>query len=159
MRSLSAKFLVPTLALILVCMTAMAYLIYNKAYTFSLESADSINESKLSSTVSLIDMWISGLENEVLLASRLEPVVKAAMDGKNDKDVRETARVAMRKIIKDRPILTKINIIDITGETVASTTDVSIGNNYTDRKYFQQQQQPESYSFQNRISVVPLECL
>ncbi len=138
MRSLSAKFLVPTLALILVCMTAMAYLIYNKAYTFSLESADSINESKLSSTVSLIDMWISGLENEVLLASRLEPVVKAAMDGKNNKDVREAARVAMRKIIKDRPILTKINIIDITGETVASTTDVSIGNNYTDRKYFQQ---------------------
>ncbi|SMF33487.1 methyl-accepting chemotaxis protein [Desulfovibrio gilichinskyi] len=137
MRSLSAKFLVPTLVLILVCMTAMASLIYNKAYTFSLESADSINESKLSSTVSLIDMWIGGLENEIALAGRLETVVDAAANGKDNKIASDAASAVLKKINNDRPILPRINVLNITGETVASTSAESIGAQYGDRNYFQ----------------------
>ena len=138
MRSLTAKFLVPTLALILICMAVMASLIYSKSYTSAQESAEELNEAKLANSVSLIDMWINGLKNEISLAGRLSSVVDAAAYGKNDKAVRDAVEKALLKINKNRPVLIRINVIDMNGDTVGSSSAKSIGNKYVDRNYFQQ---------------------
>ncbi|WP_415719659.1 methyl-accepting chemotaxis protein [Maridesulfovibrio sp.] len=138
MRSLTAKFLVPTLALILICMAVMASLIYSKSYTSAQESAEELNEAKLANSVSLIDMWINGLKNEISLAGRLSSVIDAAAYGKNDKAVRDAVEKALLKINKNRPVLIRINVIDMNGDTVGSSSAKSIGNKYVDRNYFQQ---------------------
>ncbi|WP_319764410.1 methyl-accepting chemotaxis protein [Maridesulfovibrio sp.] len=152
MRSLSAKFLVPTLVLILICMVAMASLIYNKSYSSAQKSAEALNEAKLANSVSLIDMWINGLKKEVSLAGRLSSVIDAAANGKNDKAVRDAAEKSLQKINNNRPVLPRINILDMNGDTVGSTSAKSIGKKYGDRNYFQQAAKGEIFLSKPLIS-------
>ncbi|MFW5488889.1 MAG: methyl-accepting chemotaxis protein [Desulfovibrio sp.] len=136
MRSLSSKFLIPTLVLIIVCLFTMSSLVYRKSVNSSSAAAESLNDAKLANTVSLIDIWLDGLEQKLAAISKLKEIVDSASNGISDKEAQREAVSVLKDMVGEQNIVPRMNLMDINGIVTASSQTKSIGNNYSDRAYF-----------------------
>lgn len=136
MRSLSSKFLIPTLALIVVCLGIMAGTTYNKSVQSSVRSAELLNDAKLANIISLVEVWTTDLERDLTLVAQFQEIREAAVKASSDKFVEQTASRMLEKYVRDFPLVPRLHVIDPTGTVVASSNPSSIGKSYADREYF-----------------------
>ncbi|OIQ49213.1 Methyl-accepting chemotaxis protein III [Pseudodesulfovibrio hydrargyri] len=138
MRSLSAKFLVPALLLILLCMTILASIIYFKTAGSARANAEALNDAKLTSVVSLIETWCDGVDKALTMVVDSEYVKMATDNQLASKEVLEKATSILEEALQTDNILIRMHILNKDGLVVASADPATVGVDLSNRKYFKE---------------------
>ncbi len=136
MRSLTAKFLIPSMLLILMCMAGLSSVIYYKSSNLAEEGAIGLNDAKLTSVISLIETWCGGVDRLMDLVVGLDVIKDAADESTSNQEILGQASKVLKKAIKDSPIIGRAHLMNANGIVVASTDPKTVGSDYSKRPYY-----------------------
>ncbi|KHK02607.1 methyl-accepting chemotaxis protein [Desulfovibrio sp. TomC] len=130
---LKAKFIIPTLLLIICGMSLTTWLTYTRS-TDTL-SALSVEKAKtnLSALLSMVDIWIDGAQNEVITLAKTDDVSEALSNG--DAASKAHALSLAKDVLGRHPTFDNILVIDAKGIVATATNPVLVGVDASDREY------------------------
>jgi methyl-accepting chemotaxis protein len=134
---LKAKFILPTLVLIIAGMSITTWLTYRRS-TDSL-SAMAIEKARtnLTSLLSLVDVWVDGTKNEVITLSKTDAIIAALTDTADSPKASEHAMVLLRDCASRHQNFDSLLVINAQGSVVATISQKLLGANLQTREYFQ----------------------
>jgi len=145
--TLKTKFILPTLALIIVGMSVTTWLTYQRS-TESLSAVAVLKaKSSANSLLSAVELWVEGAQNEIITLSKTGELVQALSNGGADSGAVERAVTLLKDSASRHPTFDSILFVSTQGVVVSSTNVKLIGVNLEKREYFQ-----KAISGQNFIS-------
>ena len=135
---LKGKFITTTFVLVLVCMGANAWVTNQKTGSTLKDSALSTAQGDLSSIKGLIDLWVKGLQNEVITLGRLQEMTHAVNPFLGTEEDKRTAHDILADVYSRHSSADNIFIIDAKGIIVAAAKHGLEGKDFSTRSYFQQ---------------------
>jgi methyl-accepting chemotaxis protein len=133
---LKAKFILPTLALILVGMSIATWV----TYRYSTNSLSAVvvekSQSNVASLLSMIELWVNGAQNEVITLAATDEVVRAIRQGAADPAATGRALELLRDTVSRNPNFDSILLINDQGVVAAATNEKLVGANMAAREYF-----------------------
>ncbi|WP_419785542.1 methyl-accepting chemotaxis protein [Pseudodesulfovibrio sp.] len=136
MRSLTAKFLIPSMLLILVCMAGLSSVTYHKSSNLAEEGAVGLNNAKLTSVISLIETWCGGVDRVLNLAVNLDVIKDAADESTSNEEILRQATKVLKRTIENSPIMGRMHLFNAKGVVVASIDPKTVGSDYSKRPYY-----------------------
>jgi methyl-accepting chemotaxis protein len=134
---LKTKFILPTLALIIVGMSVTTWLTYQRS-TESLSAVAVMKAaSSVSSLLSAVELWVEGAQNEIITLSKTEELGQALTKGNADPGAVERAVALLKDSASRHPTFDSILFVSTQGVVVNSTNVKLIGANLEKREYFQ----------------------
>ncbi|SDU26171.1 methyl-accepting chemotaxis protein [Desulfobacula phenolica] len=161
--SLKNKFLVPTVAAVIVCLAAIFFMSYLKS-SKALENAISDQLGYVSDSISKqLSSWIMERKNDAVNFSREDIFQNAAYESLRHGGEHKTASLRLKKIIENNAFFELIALADNQGEIIASSDSSHIGTmNVSDRNYFKQSMSGNvsvSGVIKSKISGKPIFCI
>ncbi len=137
--SLKNKFLVPSVLLIVIGLGVSGYIGYYKSSRALRSSAYEQLSQLASSTVKFLDSWINDRKLDIETWSRQKLFATAVQDSFVGKAARKSANQEMARIKNQYKYYEDINVTDLDGNIVASSSPAIIGKVKVDaRQYFQE---------------------
>ena len=135
--TLKTKFILPTLALIILGMSVTTWLTYRRS-TESLSSL-AVEKAKGSATslLSAVELWVDGAQNEIITLSKTDELANALTAGANDPAAVERAVALLKDSASRHPTFDSILFVNTQGVVVNSTNVKLIGANLEKREYYQ----------------------
>jgi len=135
--TLKAKFILPTLVLIIAGMSVTTWLTYQRS-TDSL-SAIAVEKARtaLAALLSTAELWVDGAQNEIITLSKTDDLVAALTRGAEDPALLEHARALLQDSVSRHPIFDSILVITPQGIVAGGTNPKLLGANLGGREYFQ----------------------
>ena len=132
---LKAKFIIPTMLLIVCGMSLTTWLTYTRS-TDTL-SALSVEKAKtnLSALLAMVDLWVDGAQNEIITLSKTDDIAQAISNG--DAASKAHALSLAKDVLGRFPTLDNILVIDTQGLVATATNPVLVGVNASGREYVQ----------------------
>ncbi|WP_419788342.1 methyl-accepting chemotaxis protein [Pseudodesulfovibrio sp.] len=137
MRSLSAKFLIPALLLILLSMTALSSIIYYKSAGSAKHDAEQLNDAKLLSVISLIETWCDGVNKTLTMVADSEYVKEVTSHNMVTDDILQKASHTLGKALSTDNVLKRMFVINTNGLVVASADPATVGLDFSNKPYFE----------------------
>ena len=137
MRSLKIRFLVTTLPVVLLGLAISGVVSYKLAADALDEASVESCHAELNSIHNVIDIWVDGLRTQVEGISERKVLATALREGYVGQNARRVATTSLAAVIANRPIIARFLLINANGDTVAATSEKSVGKNYQSREYFQ----------------------
>jgi methyl-accepting chemotaxis protein len=135
--TLKMKFILPTLALIILGMSISTWQTYQR----STESLSAVAVEKAKSTagslLAAVELWVDGAQNEIITLSKTEELAKALTAGADDPAAVERAVALLKDSAARHPTFDSILFVNPQGVVVSSTNVKLIGVNLEKREYFQ----------------------
>ncbi|MDM8525014.1 methyl-accepting chemotaxis protein [Desulfococcaceae bacterium HSG8] len=137
--SLTNKFLMPTIALIIIGMGASTIMSYISSKSAIENMAESQVKQLSDSTANQIDSWLKFLTLNISSWSEEMAIKTAILDTFLGESARDTANERVISIKEDYGMFDSLVLFDTTGETIAAASQDLIGKlNVSDRKFFQE---------------------
>jgi methyl-accepting chemotaxis protein len=130
---IAAKLLVPSLGMLTLGIVGLGIFSTWKASNALRERTLAALRSESSSTQNNLDAWLSGRTADVKAWGNLS-LVRAAL---RDPSQRPAASQDLSSLIKPYPFYQAISLLDLNGNTIASSDPKRIGKSMADRDYFQ----------------------
>mgnify|MGYP000044193576 CR=1 FL=1 len=135
---LRGKFLIPTLALIVVGMGIMTWITYRN----STESVSVATTEKSQAIVqgldSAVELWVGGLQNEIILLAAANEVSNVLSENADDSQLMARIEDFLGVALSRHKALNSIMVIDSTGTARCATDKVLVGRNLSARKWCQE---------------------
>jgi len=137
--SLKYRFLLPTIALMIIGMGAIAlFSQYRSRKALEEAMVGQVNQ-QLKATVGFLESWLKDQEVNLTSWSRQKIFLTSVSDSFIGRASRESAGEQLTALIQDYPIYENISIADTDGEIVASSDKNAAGKiQVGDRRYFQE---------------------
>jgi methyl-accepting chemotaxis protein len=133
---LKAKFILPTVVIILACLSVTALYIYEqstKAFsTVVVEKA----RTNVTSLLSIVDLWVDGALNQAATLAATDELVESLKQGDSNLKAMGHTQALLKDIVARYPNFDNILYINTKGIVVGATTDSLIGATLTEREYF-----------------------
>jgi methyl-accepting chemotaxis protein len=133
---LKAKFILPTMILIIAGMSASTWLTYSS-------STDSLKEvtlqkagTNLHSLLSMADIWVDGADNEIITLSKTDDLIPLLTNRDDSKQEEAITLALLRDCIARHPNFDALFVLDAKGVVVTSTSAALVGQNMASREYF-----------------------
>jgi methyl-accepting chemotaxis protein len=134
---LRTKIILPAVLLVLIGMGINIGITWVKSTSalsgMALENA----KSSVSSLVSMTEMWVSAIKNEVVTLSHFEGVRTMAVEAAGGSPSPEKVTILFQDVIRRHQGLDNVAILDASGKVVAAAEQDLVGKNLGDRGYFQ----------------------
>ncbi|WP_428559526.1 MAG: methyl-accepting chemotaxis protein [Solidesulfovibrio sp. DCME] len=133
---LKAKFILPTIALIVVGMSVTTWFTYRQSTETLQEISLAMARTNLASLLSTVDMWIEDTRNEVLSVSHAPTIVLAASPAEAGREAVAAAKALLADVVSRHANYDNLFIIDAKGVIVTSSNDALTGKDFSGREYF-----------------------
>ena len=138
---LKAKFIIPTLALIVLGMACTTFLTYRRSTealsTLALQQA----KTNLTSLLSLVDVWVDGLQNEVITLSKTDAVILALTEKANADNSVSHALELLQDSLSRHQNCDNVFLVNAQGIVLTATNPKIIGGEFGSREYVQKAMQ------------------
>jgi len=142
---LKAKFIIPTLALIVLGLTASTFLTFRSSTealsTLALQEA----KTNLTSLHSLIEVWVDSIQNEVITLSKTDAVITALTETSDPAKTVAHALDLLQDSLSRHPNCDNIYIVNTKGTVLTATNPKIIGGSFGSREYVQQAMQGKNF--------------
>ncbi|WP_428562515.1 MAG: methyl-accepting chemotaxis protein [Solidesulfovibrio sp. DCME] len=142
---LKAKFILPTLVLILAGMSVTSWIGYTRSTAALSTVAVDKAKTNLEALLSMVDLWVDGAKNELLTLALTHSMKAPLQQGTADSDVMARVMELLRACIERHPTFDAIMLIDPKGIVLASTSQALVGANLAEREYFQKAMQGQTF--------------
>ncbi len=142
---LKAKFILPTLVLILAGMAVTSFIGYSRSTTALSAVAVEKAKTNLDALLSMVDLWIDGAKNELLTLSITNSIKAPLLQGTGDPAVMARLMELLRGSLERHPTFDAIMLTDPKGVVLASTSQALVGVNLGEREYFQKAMQGRTF--------------
>ncbi|MHC1791762.1 methyl-accepting chemotaxis protein [Solidesulfovibrio sp.] len=132
---LKAKFILPTLMLIITGMAGTTWLTYSKSTQALSTLGTQQATTNLSSLHALVEVWIDGAQNEVVTLSKTEDITQALSN--SDAATQARALALAQDVVARNPSFDSVLIINTQGIVTLATNPVFVGSQRSEREYFQ----------------------
>ncbi|MFW6374093.1 MAG: methyl-accepting chemotaxis protein [Thermodesulfobacteriota bacterium] len=137
--SLKYRFLLPTIALMIIGMGAIALFSQYRSRKALEEAMVGQVHQQLNATVGFLESWLKSQEVNLTSWSRQKIFLTSVSDSFIGRASRESAEEQLKTLLQDYPIYENISIADTDGEIVASSQEGTAGAiRVGDRRYFQE---------------------
>ncbi|MFW5637139.1 MAG: methyl-accepting chemotaxis protein [Thermodesulfobacteriota bacterium] len=137
--SLKYRFLLPTIALMIIGMGAIALFSQYRSRKALEEAMVGQVHQQLNATVGFLESWLKSQEVNLTSWSRQKIFLTSVSDSFIGRASRESAEEQLKTLLQDYPIYENISIADTDGEIVASSDKDAAGKiRVGDRRYFQE---------------------
>ncbi|MFP4347528.1 MAG: methyl-accepting chemotaxis protein [Desulfococcaceae bacterium] len=137
--SLKYRFLLPTIALMIIGMGAIALFSQYRSRKALEEAMVGQVHQQLNATVGFLESWLKSQEVNLTSWSRQKIFLTSVSDSFIGRASRESAEEQLKTLLQDYPIYENISIADTDGEIVASSQEGTAGAiQVGDRRYFQE---------------------
>ncbi len=142
---LKAKFILPTLVLILAGMAVTSWIGYSRSTTALSSVAVEKARTNLESLLSMVDLWIDGAKNELITLSLTNSLKAPLRDGVSDPEILARTMELLHGSIERHPTFDAIMLINPKGIVLAGTSQALVGANLGEREYFQKAMQGKTF--------------
>ncbi len=137
--NLRNRFLLPTIALMIIGMGAIALFSQYRSRKALEEAMVGQVHQQLYATVSFLESWLKSQEVNLTSWSRQKIFLTSVSGSFIGRASRKSASEQLKTLLQDYPIYENISIADADGEIVASSQDDAAGTIHVrDRRYFQE---------------------
>ena len=134
---LKAKFIFPTLALIVLGMAITTSLTYRGSTAALSDVALQKAKTNLTSLLSMVEIWVDGAQNEVITLSKTDAVIQALTDTGDPAKAIEHALALLRDSASRHSNFDSLLCINPQGKVIASTNTALLGADLGNREYYQ----------------------
>ncbi|WP_300160878.1 methyl-accepting chemotaxis protein [Solidesulfovibrio sp.] len=142
---LKAKFILPTIALIIAGMSITTWFTYQRSTDSLQEISLEMARTNLASLLSTVDLWIEDTRNEVLSISHTATIVAAAKQSASESEALAAARALLADVVSRHPNYDNLFLIDAKGVILTSSNDSLTGKDFAAREYFRKAMEGRPY--------------
>ncbi|OLN25267.1 Methyl-accepting chemotaxis protein [Desulfovibrio sp. DV] len=132
---LKAKFIIPTLVLIICGMAVTTWVTYSRSTQALSALGTQQAATNLTSLLSLVEIWVDGAQNEVVTLAKTEDITRALTA--SDAASQARALALTQDVVARNPSFDSVLIINPQGIVTLATNPVFVGGNRSEREYFQ----------------------
>ncbi len=142
---LKAKFILPTIALIIAGMSITTWFTYQRSTDSLQEISLEMARTNLASLLSTVDLWIEDTRNEVLSISHTATIVAAAKQSVAGSEDLAAAKSLLADVVSRHPNYDNLFLIDARGVILTSSNDSLTGKDFAAREYFKKAMEGRPY--------------
>ncbi len=151
---LKYKFLLPTICLILAGMSITSWIIYDKSTNSLSKLAIEKADSSLFTINSLVDVWVSGIQNELITLSKIDVSKTTFSEAEVSKETYAKVESLFLDVLKRYPYCDNIELLNTNGVVIAGSNPKLTGKDLHTRVYFQEAVSGKNYISNPIISSV-----